>query len=88
MKLFRKTDGYTEVAAVPQGDLVELFVTYPGESQEVLHAHFSAKIAWRLGIWLLWYWIRDRMFGTKQLLTIKSQKRRLFAGAEIETNAN
>lgn len=84
MKLFRKTDGYTEVAAVPQGDLVELFVTYPGESQEVLHAHFSAKLAWRLGIWLIWYWIRDRLLGLSARKYMQTQKNRLFSESAEE----
>lgn len=84
MKLFRKTDGYTEVAAVPQGDLVELFVTYPGESEDVLHAHFSAKIAWRLGVWLLWYWVRDRLFGLSKYKYMQEQQNRLFSESALE----
>lgn len=82
--LFRKTDGYTEVSAVPQGDIVELYVTYPGEAEDVFHAHFSAKLAWRLGVWLLWYWMSDRLFGFSRKKQIENLRTKLFAGADAE----
>lgn len=84
MRVFRKTDGYTEVAAVPREDMVELYVSYPGEQVGVIHTHFSAKLAWRLGIWLLTYWARDRLFGWKQKKKLDGQKNLLFDGAEKE----
>jgi hypothetical protein len=82
--LFRKTDGYTEVSAVPQGDIVELYVTYPGETEEVLHAHFSARLAWRLGVWLLWYWMSDRLFGLSRKKYLEKLRTKLFTGADAE----
>lgn len=88
MTPFRKTDGYTEVSAVAQEDFVELYVTYPGDSEEVLHAHFSAKLAWRLGIWLLVYWIGDRLFGLKRKKYLQSQQDRLFSETELERQSD
>ena len=88
MTPFRMTDGYTEVSAVAQEDFVELYVTYPGDSEEVLHAHFSAKLAWRLGIWLLVYWIGDRLFGLKRKKYLQSQQDRLFSETELERQSD
>lgn len=88
MTPFRKTDGYTEVSAVAQEDFVELYVTYPGESEEVLHAHFSAKLAWRLAVWLLVYWIGDRLFGLKRKKYLQSQQDRLFSETELEQQSD
>ena len=84
MRVFRKTDGYTEVAAVPRGDMVELYVSYPGEQSGVVHTHFSAKLAWRLAVWLLHYWIVDRLFGWKERRKLAEQKRLLLIGADKE----
>ena len=85
MKIFRKTDGYTEVSAIPDGNLVEIYVSYPGDGSLVLRGHFSAKLAWRLGLWLLRYWIQDRLMGIRHWKEQRSKKDKLFTEAELGT---
>jgi len=85
MRIFRKTDGYTEVSAIPDGNLVEIYVSYPGDGSLVLRGHFSAKLAWRLGLWLLRYWIQDRLMGIRHWKEQRSKKDKLFTEAELGT---
>lgn len=84
MRVFRKTDGYTEVSAVADSNLVELYVSYPGEDGLVLRGHFSARLAWRLGIWLLQYWVQDRLFGFRHWREQRAKRDKLFIEAETE----
>ena len=85
MRIFRKADGYTEVSAIPDGNLVEIYVSYPGDDSLVLRGHFSAKLAWRLGLWLLRYWIQDRLMGIRHWKEQRSKKDKLFTEAELGT---
>jgi hypothetical protein len=64
MKPFRVTDGYTEVTAMDERKMVELFFTSPGDGP-VTHAHLQEKIAWRLALWLLRYWFLGRLCGLR-----------------------
>ena len=64
MKIFRGTDGDTEVTAVEERTMVEFFFTTPDDGP-VIHAHVQERIAWRLALWLLRYWCFERLFGLR-----------------------
>jgi hypothetical protein len=64
MKPGRWTDDYTEVAAVPERGLVEVYVTLPGNS-DVVSAHLSESLAWRLAWYLIRYVVLERLCGFK-----------------------
>ena len=82
--IFRKTDGYVELTAVPEGPLVEIFVTSPGEHDSVTAAHFSDKLAIRLALWILRYWILDRWCGLRGRMEARKHRQQLLIAAESE----
>lgn len=64
MKPFRVADDYVEVSAVPDRGMTEIYITWPG-SDKALSAHIPEKLAWRLGLWMLAWWLWDRLCGWK-----------------------
>jgi hypothetical protein len=83
MKPLRVTDGYVEVAAFPRNAMVEMYVTEPG-SEEVYPFHMSAKIAVRLAIWCIKYWIFARWCGLKDRLDLRKAKSQLNQLPDVE----
>jgi len=83
MKALRLTDDYVEVAAVPTGGMVELYVTAPGSSA-ALQAHIPEKLAWRLGLWLLFWYFRDRLLGWRARQEEKRHRKLLLSLEEDE----
>jgi hypothetical protein len=73
MKPLRVTDEYVELAATPARGMVELFVTAPG-SASVLQAHVPEKLAWRLGLWLLFWFVWERMLGWKSRKELREHR--------------
>ena len=76
MRPFRVTDDYVEVSAIPDRAMVELYVTWPG-SDRALSAHLHERLAWRLGVWLIFWWIRDRLCGWRSRQEEKKHRRLL-----------
>lgn len=74
MKPFHRNDGYVEVTAVGTGQMVELYLCGPGESQ-ILHAHMTSKTAWRLGVWLILRWIFQDLFGIRTCLNDRKRRK-------------
>lgn len=84
MKLFRKTDGYVEVAAIPDGRMVEIYITSPGPDSAVVSGHMADKLALRFAIWLLIYCVFIRFCGLRSWLEARREKEQLFRDATTE----
>lgn len=83
MKPIRLTDGYTETGAIPQGAMVELFFTFP-DSDQVLPVHLTARLAFRLALWLLAYWIIGRWWGVKDRKDLNKAREALLTEPGVE----
>jgi hypothetical protein len=84
VKIFRKTDGYVEVAAIPEGRMVEIYITSPGQDSSVVSAHMPDKLALRLALWLLIHCVFVRFCGLKSWLEARRERELLFQDARTE----
>lgn len=83
MNVLRKTDGYTEIAAVDTAGMIELYASVPGSDHPMVTSiHFSEKLAWRLGLWLLRFWVIQRWCGLRAFYEARQQKSHLFQDAD------
>lgn len=83
MKPLRITDGYTEIAALERGRLVELYITKPG-SDSVVTAHASAKLLFHLACWLAVYWIYARLCGLRDRFDAKKARKEVSEVPDVE----
>jgi len=83
--IFRKTDGYLEVAAIPSRGMVELFFSAPRDPAScVVRAHLSEGLALRLALWMLWYCIWNRLLGLRSWQETRKQRAQLLMDAQSE----
>ena len=86
MTIFRATDDYVEVAAIPERGVVELFFSSPGgnEHATVVRAHITEQMGLKLAFWLFWYWFWTRKMGFQTRKESSEQRKRLLRDAETE----
>lgn len=82
-KPVRLTDGYTEVGAIPREVMVELYVSLP-DSEEMAAIHISARLGFRLGLWLIKNWIIGRLCGLRDRAKLAEARKQLHEIPDVE----
>lgn len=81
MTPFHRTDGYREVSVFGEESMVVLFIA-PQDGSPIVQTHFQARLAAKLGWWLLTYWVRDRLCGLRDWWKLRRAMKDLSEGGD------